>query len=109
MFGFLSEYEGFGLTPLEALAAGVPIVVLDTPVAREVYGDAAEYVAVDDEPGTAAALRRFLTSPRPPTHNWRTRRPSSRATRGIGRRTRRSSSGSDRGSRWCPALADRDA
>jgi glycosyltransferase involved in cell wall biosynthesis len=38
---FLSEYEGFGLTPLEALAAGVAPAVLDTPVAREVYGPAA--------------------------------------------------------------------
>jgi glycosyltransferase involved in cell wall biosynthesis len=37
VFVFLSEYEGFGLTPLEALSAGVPIVVLDTPIAREVY------------------------------------------------------------------------
>lgn len=62
VFAFLSEYEGFGLTPLEALAAGVPIVVLDTPVAREVYGDAAEYVTRDDVEGTAAALRRYLTS-----------------------------------------------
>jgi glycosyltransferase involved in cell wall biosynthesis len=47
VFVFLSEYEGFGLTPLEALSAGVPIVVLDTPVAREVYGEAAWYVPVE--------------------------------------------------------------
>jgi len=43
-FAFLSEYEGFGLTPLDALAAGVPIVVLDTEVAREIYGPAALYI-----------------------------------------------------------------
>jgi len=49
-FAFLSDYEGFGLTPLEALAAGVPPVVLDTPVAREVYGQAAHYVSQDGPP-----------------------------------------------------------
>lgn len=43
-FAFLSEYEGFGLTPLEALAAGIPPVLLDTPVARETCGPAARYV-----------------------------------------------------------------
>lgn len=43
-FVFLSEYEGFGLTPLEALAAGVPPVVLDTPVSREIYGNAASFI-----------------------------------------------------------------
>lgn len=63
VLAFLSEYEGFGLTPLEALAAGVPPVVLDTPVAREVYGDAAAFVTQGDIDGTAAALRRFLTTP----------------------------------------------
>jgi glycosyltransferase involved in cell wall biosynthesis len=45
VFAFLSDYEGFGLTPLEAMAFGVPPVVLDTPVAREIYADAACYVA----------------------------------------------------------------
>ena len=44
MFAFPSDYEGFGLTPLEALAAGVPSVVLDTPIATEIYGPAARYV-----------------------------------------------------------------
>lgn len=66
VFAFLSEYEGFGLTPLEALSAGMPIVVLDTPVAREVYGDAAIYVQRGDIEGTAAVLRRFLDCPGAP-------------------------------------------
>ena len=59
-FVYLSEYEGFGLTPLEALASRVPIVLLDTPVAREVYDDAAIYVARPDPALVAAALNRVL-------------------------------------------------
>lgn len=47
VFAFLSEYEGFGFTPLEALSAGMPAVLLDTPVARETCGDAARYVSAD--------------------------------------------------------------
>ena len=62
VFVFLSEYEGFGLTPLEALSAGTPIVVLDTPVAREVYGDAAAFVRSGDIEATANAIQRLLTN-----------------------------------------------
>ena len=60
VFAFLSEYEGFGMTPLEAAAYGVPSVLLDTPVAREVYGDAARFVSGDHE-AIAAALTSLLT------------------------------------------------
>lgn len=59
-FAFLSEYEGFGFTPLEALSAGVPPLVLDTPVSREVCGGAAEYVAAVDPHAVAAGLERTL-------------------------------------------------
>jgi glycosyltransferase involved in cell wall biosynthesis len=57
-FAFLSEYEGFGFTPLEALAHGAVPVVLDTPVAREIYGAAALRVA--DGPDLVATLTSAL-------------------------------------------------
>ncbi len=47
VFAFLSDYEGFGMTPFEAIAYGAPPVVLDTPVSREVYGDGARLVPPD--------------------------------------------------------------
>jgi glycosyltransferase involved in cell wall biosynthesis len=59
-FAFLSEYEGLGLTPLEALAEGVPSVLLDTPVARESCGEAALYVRRGDIAGIRDALERLL-------------------------------------------------
>jgi glycosyltransferase involved in cell wall biosynthesis len=36
-----SQYEGFGLPPLEALAAGTPTVAVSAPFVQEVCGDAA--------------------------------------------------------------------
>jgi glycosyltransferase involved in cell wall biosynthesis len=61
-FAFLSEYEGLGLTPLEALAAGVPPVLLDTPVARESCGDAALYAPPHDLRAVTQQLERLLFS-----------------------------------------------
>ena len=51
-FAFLSDYEGFAMTPLEAIAHGVPAVLEDTAVAREIYGGAAALVQLD--PGSIA-------------------------------------------------------
>ena len=59
-FAFLSEYEGFGHPPLEALQCGVPPVVLETDVAREVCGDAALYVEMSDIRSTTAAIENLL-------------------------------------------------
>lgn len=61
-FAFLSEYEGLGLTPLEALSSGVPPLLLDTAIARESCGEAALYVQKGDIPGIAAGLEQLLFS-----------------------------------------------
>ena len=60
VFAFLSAYEGFGLTPLEAMSAGLPVLLLDTPVAREICGDAAMYVARPDPALIGEALTTLL-------------------------------------------------
>lgn len=59
-FAFLSEYEGLGLTPLEALSVGVPPLLLDTDVARESCGQSALYVPLGDIDATARELERLL-------------------------------------------------
>jgi glycosyltransferase involved in cell wall biosynthesis len=59
-FVFLSTYEGFGMTPMEAIAAGCPAVLLDTPVSREVYGDGARFVTAAPA-AIASALVTLLT------------------------------------------------
>jgi glycosyltransferase involved in cell wall biosynthesis len=48
-----SLYEGFGLPPLEAMAAGTPVVAVATQFAREVCGEAA--MLVPDQPSALAA------------------------------------------------------
>ena len=48
--------EGFGLSPLEAMALGVPVVTGDAPAVREVVGQAAELVAAEDADAIAAGL-----------------------------------------------------
>jgi len=55
-----SLYEGFGLPPLEALAAGTPVVAVATPVAEEVCGNAAILVK-DEADALGDAIRRVLT------------------------------------------------
>ena len=59
-FVFPSFAEGFGLPPLEAMAAGVPVVCSDIPVFREVYGDAVLYVEPNRPESIAEGMREVL-------------------------------------------------
>jgi len=61
VFAYPSLYEGFGLPPLEAMAAGVPVVATSAGSLPEVVGDAAVLVPPGDVDELAAALGRVLT------------------------------------------------
>ncbi len=54
-------YEGFGLTPLEAMACGTPVVVSNASSLPEVIGDAGLLIEPQDVDAWAAALWRVLT------------------------------------------------
>jgi len=53
--------EGFGLTALEAMACGTPVVVSNRSSLPEVVGDAALFVDPDDPASIASAIRRLFT------------------------------------------------
>jgi glycosyltransferase involved in cell wall biosynthesis len=63
---FPSIAEGFGLAPLEALAAGLPVVASDLPVFREFLTDGRNALlpAAGDPTALADALERVMTDGR---------------------------------------------
>ena len=59
-YAYPSRYEGFGLPPLEAMAAGVPVVASRAGALPEVLGEDAVAVEPGDVDGLAGALARVL-------------------------------------------------
>ncbi|MBM3284262.1 MAG: glycosyltransferase family 4 protein [Candidatus Aminicenantes bacterium] len=60
VFAFLSEYEGFGLPPLEALACGTSVVLLDRSSLREIFSGMAFMVENPEEREVKEALSSAL-------------------------------------------------
>ncbi len=60
LFAFPSRHEGFGIPVLEAMAQETAVVCSDIPALREVAGDAARFVAVDDTDRWVDALTTLL-------------------------------------------------
>ena len=61
VLAYPSHYEGFGFPPLEAMAAGVPVVATRAGAMPEVVGDAALLVDPDDVDALADACSTVLT------------------------------------------------
>ena len=60
IYAFPSVYEGFGLPPVEAMAAGVPVVASRAGALPEVCRDGADLVEVGDDEALAGAIARLL-------------------------------------------------
>ncbi|MGN6676119.1 MAG: glycosyltransferase family 4 protein [Thermomicrobiales bacterium] len=62
---FPSRYEGFGLPPLEAMAAGCPVITTDVPVVNETIcdGENGLLAPYNDPAGLAATIIRLLDDP----------------------------------------------
>jgi len=63
VFVFPSLYEGFGLPPLEAMAAGAPVITSNISSLPEVVGDAAVLINPMDVGEIADAMARVLGDP----------------------------------------------
>lgn len=61
VFVFPSLYEGFGLTPLEAMACGTPIICSNASSLPEVVGDAGILLDPRDVAGFAREMERVLS------------------------------------------------
>lgn len=59
----LAEHEGFGFTPLEALAAGTRVVASDIPVLRETLADYALFADPGDPDAIAQAISSVIVTP----------------------------------------------
>jgi len=73
VLAFPSLYEGYGLPPLEALAAGVPVVAADVGALDELVGDEIDLIPPGNAGAFTDALEAAVRNPAAPSPLLRTR------------------------------------
>jgi glycogen synthase len=63
IYALPARYEPFGLSVLEAALSGCALVLGEIPSLREIWGDAAWYVASQDRAELRDAIRRLIRTP----------------------------------------------
>ena len=58
-FVYTSQYEGFGLPPLEAMACGTPVIASNNSSLPEVIGDAGQMIDWDSDEQHIAAYEKY--------------------------------------------------
>ncbi len=61
VFIYLSDYEGFGIPPLEAMASGTPVITSDKTALRENYSKTAYLISDHSVEGIAGAFREVFS------------------------------------------------
>lgn len=80
VFVYPSRYEGFGIPPLEAMAAGTPVIAAKTSALPEALGEHARWVHPDDVDGIASAIGDHLDGDGDPSTIGAARRHASQFT-----------------------------
>ncbi len=60
VFVYLSEYEGFGIPPLEAMSYGIPVILSDTPAMNTIYRESAHFVKLLEPGKVAEAIKAVM-------------------------------------------------
>jgi glycosyltransferase involved in cell wall biosynthesis len=63
LFVYLSDYEGFGIPPLEAMSYGIPAVLSQTPAMDEIFREAAFFVKNPSPDEVSRCIQHCLEDP----------------------------------------------
>ena len=103
------RWEGFGLTPLEAMACGVPVIATTVGAFDELVVEGETGCLIPQVTRGGCARRSMQRLPHPPRCSNGRRRPGATLRKGFGSKTRRRRSTRSTGNYWTAMKTGHDA